>query len=103
MISNLDNFTLTAEPECPSITAKIPRSWKAEEWTGSNGRHKRAVDPDGCRWYWLDDQWTLSVPWFRGDDLAVVETINGNRAFPISKAGVITIGTRKISPSKWNH
>jgi hypothetical protein len=101
-------FALTAEFSA-SLSARIPTGWGSQTYTTPSGRHKRAIDPDGCLWYW-EGAWILNVTGFnssrRGletDDIAMVETTDGKRPYPISKAGIISIGSRRIPSSKWNH
>jgi hypothetical protein len=91
---------------------KLPDGWTLETHQGISQTYQRAIDSDGCKWYDIDGQWTLNVPWFRrspglaphrSDDLAVVETVDGERAYPITEKGTIRIGKRRISPRRWNH
>ena len=85
----------------------LPRGFRVETFGGFEGRlYRRAIDPDGCRWYVIDGRWTLNVPWFRdvdGVEMAVVDTVRGGVPYPITRAGTIKIGTRKISRRNWNH
>ena len=98
-------LTLTAE-EHASIAAPVPKGWKAERFGDAN-QYKRAIDPDGCRWYW-EGGWILNVPWFRGragtdEQLAVVDHIDGELVCEMTKSGTIKIGTRRITSRNWNH
>lgn len=103
--------TMNAAPDS-SLSAKVPRGWKAVEYEGYQGRRfRRAIDPDGCRWYWIDGEWILNVPWFRSsrrgsniDDIAVVNHESGNHLeCKITKRGTIYIGKRRIPRRRWNH
>lgn len=85
-----------------SLDAKIPKGWTSEVFESLGQKFKRAIDPDGCRWYW-EGGWILNVPYFRGNDAALVDHIEGIKAFPITPKGTILIGNRRISPRKWNH
>lgn len=103
-------FALAAEPDHPSISARIPSGWTAEIRDELCGRFKNAIDPDGCRWYLVDGEWRLNVPYFRAsrpgldlDGIAIVSTIDGSREYPITKAGTIIIGRRRIPRAKWIH
>jgi hypothetical protein len=108
-----DLFTLTADSPDPSLAAPIPRGWTSERFKCiSNQEFKRAVDPDGCRWYWTDGKWKLEVPYFRRsrnlapdapDDIAVVDHIHGHKLCHITPAGVIHIGSRRIPATRWQH
>ena len=78
---------------------------------GSGELFIRAIDGDGCRWYDQGNGWKLDVPYFRNttgnptamDNVAVVDTVNGHREYPISEAGVILIGRRRVGPIRWDH
>lgn len=95
------------------LKKSVPHGWKLEAFQGYEGEtFTRAVDPDGCRWYDIDGTWRMNVPWFRRspglpehaeDDLAVVDTTEGNQPYPIDKHGVIQIGRRRILPIQWDH
>lgn len=94
-------------------TTKLPKGWTTETYQGYGSKtFTRAIDPDGCKWYYVDGEWKLNVPWFRrstglprdkADDLAVVETVTGNREYSITEDGVILIGNRRIGPRQWDH
>jgi hypothetical protein len=95
----------------PSLTAKVPKGWREEFYVSLDKPFKRAVDQDGCRWYW-EGEWILHVPGFRNtpankgkcDDIACVDHVSGRDAeYPISEAGVISIGKRRIPQRKWHH
>lgn len=94
-----------------SISAPLPKGWTAEVFTSCDQTYRRAVDPEGCRWYWTDGEWILNVPYFRStarlmshDDLAIVDCVrNELRPYPITASGVICIGKRRIPPKRWNH
>ena len=104
-------FTLDTAPPHPSLSAPVPKGWTAERY-GDAQEYKRAIDPDGCRWYYTDGQWKLNVPGFRrspglsadrSDDIANVDHKDGRQPFPITEGGTIKIGNRCISPSRWSH
>lgn len=99
-------------------TLPIPPGWTAETYPGLeiSGKpapeYTRAIDPDGCKWYDIDGEWTLSVPYFRrspnlprdrSDDIALVDTTEGETPYPITEKGTILIGKRRIPPTRWNH
>lgn len=97
-----------AMPEHPPL----PRGWTLETFESFGKPFARAIDADGCKWYGSTGRWVLNVPWFRrspglpyhkADDLAVVETVEGNRAYPITEKGTILIGSRRIGPQQWDH
>lgn len=85
-----------------SLQARPPKGWTAEIFESLGKTFKRAIDPDGCRWYW-EGEWILNVPLFRDPDLALVDHIDGLKPFRITPGGTILIGKRRISPKKWNH
>lgn len=98
----------------PSATLpKLPTGWRLDHFADTLGNSfTRAIDSDGCRWYPVDGAWKMNVPWFRRspglhpdacDDLAVVETVTGNRAYPITESGTILIGSRRITSREWDH
>lgn len=93
---------MITKTEIDSLSAMVPKGWTAEIYESAGRNYKRAIDPDGCRWYW-EGEWILNVPYFRGLDIALVDHVAGPRPFPISGPGLITIGKRKISPKKWNY
>lgn len=94
-----------------SISAPLPKGWTAELFDSLGTTYRRAIDPDGCRWYWTDGEWVLNVPYFRAsrpgldqDDIALVEHVSGEALpCPVDGAGVIRIGRRRIPSQHWNH
>ena len=94
-----------------SLQAQPPKGWTEEIFESCGQQFKRAVDPDGCRWYWLGE-WILNVPYFSRsthceentpDDIAAVDHVTGTKNFPVTESGTILIGRRKIPATKWNH
>lgn len=99
-------------------TPALPKGWRLETFHGlamegqPAPQFTRAIDPDGCKWYGSTGRWRLNVPWFRrsrnlprhrSDDIAIVETTDGNREYPITEKGTIRIGKRRIGPRRWDH
>ena len=95
-----------------SLSSNVPKGYTSDVFEGFEGQlFKRAIDSDGCRWYWQDGEWILNVPWFRDyapgsnlADVALVDHSSGNHLpCKITKAGTIHIGKRRINNRRWNH
>ena len=93
-----------------SMSAPLPKGMRGDVYESCGTLYRRAVDADGCRWYYTDGKWMLEVPYFTDyrpgsnlSDVAVIDNECGRFEAPISRAGVIRIGNRRITRRQWHH